>query len=69
MAHRAHGRFSERTGVDDLHFHDFRHDATTRLARRLTNVLELSAVTGHKSVTTLKRYHNPTAAELTQKLD
>ena len=32
----------------DVHFHDTRHEAASRLAERLTNVLELSAVTGHR---------------------
>jgi integrase len=32
----------------DVHFHDTRHEAASRLANKLSNVLELSAVTGHK---------------------
>lgn len=53
----------------DLHFHDSRHEAATRLSKKLTNVLELSAVTGHRSLQSLKRYYNPTAAELASRLD
>jgi integrase len=53
----------------DLRFHDARHEATTRLSRKLTNVLELSAVTGHRDLHSLKRYYNPTAMELAAKLD
>jgi hypothetical protein len=56
-------------GIDDLHFHDTRHEATTRLSKKLTNVLELSAVTGHKTLSNLKRYYNPTPGELAAKLD
>jgi integrase len=58
-----------RSQVQNLRFHDFRHDATTRLAGKLVNVLELSAVTGHKSLAMLKRYYNPKASDLAQKLD
>lgn len=56
-------------GFVDLHFHDTRHEAATRLSRKLANVLELSAVTGHRSLQSLKRYYNPTATELAAKLD
>lgn len=59
----------EVAGLDDLHFHDTRHEAATRLSKKLSNVLELSAVTGHRSLASLKRYYNPTAAELASKLD
>lgn len=55
--------------IIDLHFHDSRHEATTRLSKKLVNVLELSAVTGHKTLSNLKRYYNPTPQELAAKLD
>lgn len=53
----------------DLRFHDTRHEAATRLSKKLSNIFELSAVTGHKSLRHLKRYYNPTPLELAQKLD
>lgn len=52
----------------DLHFHDLRHEATSRLALKLSNVLELSAVTGHKDLRMLKRYYHPNASDLAHKL-
>lgn len=52
----------------DLHFHDLRHEATSRIAEKLDNILELSAVTGHKDVRMLKRYYHPKAANLAKKL-
>lgn len=55
--------------LKDLHFHDTRHEAATRLSKKLANVLELSAVTGHRSLASLKRYYNPTALELAAKLE
>jgi len=58
-----------RAGITDLRFHDFRHDATTRMAKRMRNVLELSAVTGHKDPRMLKRYYNPEAKDLAAMLD
>jgi integrase len=61
----------KKAGLDnsDLRFRDTRHEATTRLSRKFSNQLELAAVTGHKSLQSLKRYYNPTAAELAKRLD
>ena len=53
----------------NLNFHDTRHEAASRLSLKLSNVLELSAVTGHRSLQTLKRYYHPKASELASKLD
>ena len=52
----------------DLRFHDLRHEATSRIAEKLPNVLELAAVTGHKNLQMLKRYYHPKAEELARKL-
>ncbi len=57
-----------RAGLDDLRFHDLRRTAITRMAVKLPNVIELAAVSGHKSLMVLKRYYRPTAMELAQKL-
>lgn len=51
----------------DLHFHDLRHEATSRLAEKL-QMHELMKVTGHKSSEMLARYYHPRASELAQKL-
>ena len=56
------------TFLVDLRFHDLRHEATSRLAEKLPNVLELAAVTGHKDLRMLKRYYHPKAEELAKKL-
>ncbi|WP_131111345.1 integrase [Sulfuricystis thermophila] len=58
----------KRAGIDDLHFHDLRHEATSRLAEKLPNVVELSAVTGHKDLRMLKRYYHPRAEDLARKI-
>ena len=65
---KAFTRACERAGIENLHFHDLRHEATSRLATRLDNILELSAVTGHKTVQMLKRYYHPHATDLAKKL-
>lgn len=59
----------KRAKINNLHFHDSRREATTQLSKKLANVLELSAVTGHKDLQTLKRYYKPKAQDLAKKLD
>lgn len=55
-------------GLEHLVFHDSRHTAATQLSAKLPNVLELSAVTGHRSLKSLKRYYHPTPAAIAGKL-
>lgn len=55
-------------GLEHLVFHDSRHEAATRLSKKLSNVLELSAVTGHRSLKSLKKYYHPDATDLARKL-
>ena len=57
-----------RAGLEGVRFHDLRRTAITRIAEKLPNVIELAAVSGHKSLMVLKRYYRPTALELAQKL-
>lgn len=61
-------RACRRADIEDFHFHDLRHIATTRLAQKLPNVIELSAVTGHSNVQMLKRYYHITPEELALKI-
>lgn len=64
----AFSRAVARSGIPDLRFHDLRHTAITRMANKLPNVIELSAVTGHKSLKMLQRYYHPQADQLAIKL-
>lgn len=57
-----------RAEIKNLHFHDLRHTATSRLADKLPNVIELAAVTGHKTIQMLKRYYHPNPEVLAKKL-
>jgi len=54
--------------IDNLHFHDTRHEATTRLARKL-DVLDLARMTGHRDPRSLMVYYNATASEVASRLD
>jgi integrase len=68
MIREAWKQACKRAGIEDLRFHDLRHEATSRLAEKLPNVVELSAVTGHKDLRMLKRYYHPRAEDLAKKL-
>lgn len=65
---KAFTRACERAGIINLHFHDLRHEATSRIAEKMDNIMELSAVTGHKTVQMLRRYYHPRATDLAKKL-
>ncbi|AXV81111.1 tyrosine-type recombinase/integrase [Ralstonia solanacearum] len=54
--------------LNDLHFHDTRHEACTQLAKRV-DVLSLARIIGHRDLKSLMVYYNPTAAELADQLD
>ena len=51
----------------DLHFHDLRHEATSRLAPHFS-MHDLMKITGHKSSAMLDRYYQPEISTLAEKL-
>lgn len=65
---KAFARACERAGIENFHFHDLRHEATSRLSEKLPNLIELASVTGHKDLRMLKRYYHPRAEDLARKL-
>ena len=58
----------ERACVEGLTFHDSRHAAITRLAKKL-NVLDLARMVGHKDLRMLQVYYNESAADMAPRLD
>lgn len=59
----------ERAEIQNFTFHDLRHEALSRLAERGDfSVLELAAVSGHKTLQMLKRYTHLQAENLAKKL-
>lgn len=60
-------RYIKTTGIKDLRFHDTRHEACTRLARKL-DVLDLAKMIGHRDPRSLMIYYNPTASEIAKRL-
>jgi integrase len=61
-------RLVRRVGLKDLHFHDLRHEAISRLFERKFNVMEVSAISGHKELRMLKRYTHLQASDLAKRL-
>lgn len=57
-----------RANIVGVRFHDLRHEATSRLFEKGLNVMEVAAITGHKTLEMLKRYTHLRAEDLAKKL-
>lgn len=55
-------------GIQDMRFHDLRHEAASRLFEKGLNVMEAASVTGHKTLSMLKRYTHLNPADIARKL-
>ena len=58
----------QKAGISGLHFHDLRHEATSRLFENGFNPMEVSAITGHKTLQMLKRYTHLKAEDLAERM-
>lgn len=56
-------------GLMHIHFHDSRREATSMMAQKLSNVVELAAIAGHKLLSMLQIYYKSKAADLAARLD
>jgi integrase len=65
---RSYTRAVRRTGIENLRFHDLRHEATTRLFEKGLNIMEVASITGHKDLRMLRRYTHLKAEDLARKL-
>jgi integrase len=60
----------QKLNIEDLHFHDQRHHCITRIFQLGTlNIMEVAAISGHKSLAMLKRYTHLDAHRLVRKLE
>lgn len=67
--YKAFARACERAKIENFTYHDLRHEALSRLAERGDfSVLEIAAVSGHKTLQMLKRYTHLQAERLADKL-
>jgi integrase len=62
-------RACKRHSIDDLRFHDLRHEATSRFFEKGLNIMEVSLITGHKSLSMLNRYTHLKPESLLEKLE
>jgi integrase len=58
----------EKAGVVDLHFHDLRHEALSRMASKGLNLGELKAQSGHRTTSILANYLNALPSDVAKKL-
>jgi integrase len=65
---RAFIRARNRAGLEDLRFHDLRHEAVSRLFELGLSTMEVAAITGHRTLAMLRRYTHLDAAALALKL-
>ena len=49
-------KFKRKEGLVDLRFHDLRHEAISRMFEKGLNHMEVSAISGHKSLHVLRKY-------------
>jgi integrase len=61
-------RAVQSAGIENLRFHDLRHEAVSRLFELGLNPMEVAAISGHKTLQMLKRYTHLRASELVKKL-
>lgn len=60
-------KLCKRAGIENLHFHDGRASAITRLSKRL-DPLALAKVVGHRNIAELLTYYRETAADIAKRL-
>ncbi len=61
-------QFLQKAGIEDLRFHDLRHEATSRFFEKGLNTMQVAAITGHKTLQMLKRYTHLKAEDLAELL-
>lgn len=62
-------RLIKSSGISNLHFHDLRHEAISRLFEKGLNPIEVSAISGHKSMQVLKRYTHIKSSYLLERIN
>jgi integrase len=61
-------RSIQRAALEDLHFHDLRHEAVSRLFERGLSLPEVALISGHSDPRMLMRYTHIQAAQISRKL-
>ena len=61
-------RLVKRAGINDLRFHDLRHEAISRLLEKGLTIPEAASVSGHKTASMLLRYAHPEPVKVREKM-
>jgi integrase len=62
-------RMMAHLGIEDLHWHDLRHEAVSTLFEKGLNTPEVASISGHKDWRMLSIYTNPKPSNILAKLD
>lgn len=62
-------RLVERAGIKDLHFHDLRHEAVSRLFEKGLSIPEVALISGHRDFKMLFRYTHLKPEDIVRKLN
>jgi integrase len=61
-------RVKRRADIEDLHFHDLRHEAISRFFEMGLNAPEVALISGHRDMRMLFRYTHPLREKIKEKL-
>ncbi|AWC20966.1 integrase [Aminobacter sp. MSH1] len=61
-------RLMERASIEDLHFHDLRHEAISRFFEMGLTVPEVASISGHRDVRMLMRYAHADVSRLSARI-
>lgn len=62
-------KLAKRAKLDDLHFHDLRHEAISRFFEKGLTVPEVASISGHRDIRMLLRYAHADKTKLAMKLN
>lgn len=62
-------KLTRRAKLDDLHFHDLRHEAISRFFEKGLTVPEVASISGHRDIRMLLRYAHADQGKLAKKLN
>jgi integrase len=62
-------RLKRREGIEDLRFHDLRHEAISRLFEKGLTVPKVALISGHRDARMLFRYTHLRAEDVAKKLE
>ena len=62
-------RMLSKTAIQDLRFHDLRHEACSRFFERGFNIMETAHISGHKTLQQLKRYTHLKTEDIVSKMN